>query len=436
MSTTEVVRLNGSPERGITAREEFTGVQRQNSAETALAAVAARERALVEAQYLMSERHPRIWADVRVRILDHCSRPRFAEVSRYKKPVGKKNVNGEWVNLYAAGFTIRFAESLAQEMANVKPESSITFEDDLIRIMRIGVTDLQNNLPWSREVVFAKTVERKGKKKRDGGWDPPEGRDVISQRINSYGDPTFTVIATDDELRAKVNSEIAKTQRDFLIKLCPRDILEDCEDKINEVLAAEDKRDPKAAVKKWLDNFGKVGILPSDLMAYIGKPVEGFADKEVAELRELAQAIKEGASFQSCLKAKFDTTSDDEDETPQQRDARLQRQREEQADRIRAATESNAEAEKLTQAPKRGRPPKAPDATPPPEHVSTPSGDPQRDQFEAAVRETDNRRKLFAQLNTRLGEDAYRVIVNEHGGALNYETFQALSAAVDRLGDA
>lgn len=96
------------------------------------------------------------------------------------------------------------------------------------------------------------------------------------------------------------------------------------------------------------------------------------------------------------------------------------------------AQQEEVAQEKLTQ--KRTRQPRTPVSEMP--VASAPSGDPQRDQFEAAVRETDNRRKLFAQLNTRLGEDAYRVIVNEHGGALNYETFQALSAAVDRLGDA
>ena len=228
---TNQVALRDDTARGVLERQEFSASERSSNAETAMAAVAARERALVEAQFIMAERHPRKWADVRQQMLDHCVRPRFADVSRYAKPVGKKMINGEYVEQYARGFTIRFAETLAQEMGNVKPESSITYEDDLMRIVRIGVTDLQKNVPWSREVAFAKTVERRGKKRRgkqgeQDTWDPPEGREVISQRINSYGEPTFLVKATEDEMRAKVNSEISKTQRDFLIsfvrEICSR----------------------------------------------------------------------------------------------------------------------------------------------------------------------------------------------------------------------
>src|SRR6267154_5994091 len=115
-----------TPERGEVMREEFSGREVQNSAETALAAVTARERALVEAQYLIAERHPRMWPDVRARILDHCTRPRFAEVSRYAKPVGNEKVNGEWVKTFAKGFTVRFAETLAQEMGHLKPDTAVT----------------------------------------------------------------------------------------------------------------------------------------------------------------------------------------------------------------------------------------------------------------------------------------------------------------------
>lgn len=296
-------------QRGLTQRNDFSGSETSFTSETAMAAVSARERALVEAQFLMAERHPRRWQDVRVQMLDHCSRPRFAEVSRYEKPVGKKNINGEWVEQYARGFSIRFAETLAQEMGNVKPESSITFEDSLMRIVRIGVTDLQKNVPWSREVAFAKTVERKGRKRKGSKdeWDPPDGREVLSVRQNSYGEPTYLVKATEDEMRAKVNAEISKTQRDFLIKLCPRDLLEDWEDAVYATLAKEDKTDPAAVLKRWLDSFHRIGVEPSDLETYFGKPTKGFGQAEVAAMRELGQAIKEGVTtFTEALKSKYD----------------------------------------------------------------------------------------------------------------------------------
>lgn len=305
MASNEVV-----VQRGSVARQEFGAQEIQSSAETSMAAVTAREQAVIQAEYLMAERHPRKWMDVRARMMDHCARPRFAEVSRYKKPVGKKFQDGAWVEQFAYGFTVRFAETLAQEMGNVKPQSSITYEDDVLRIVRIGVTDLQRNVPWSREVTFAKTVERKGRRRKGSQteWDPPEGREVISVRANSYGEPTYLVKATEDELRAKVNSELSKTQRDFLIKLTPRDLLEDWEDAVYTTLDRADKADPQAALKRWLDSFHRAGIEPSDLEQFFGgKRVTAFGQAEIAELRELAQAIKEGqTTFQEALRNKFD----------------------------------------------------------------------------------------------------------------------------------
>ncbi|MFH1110957.1 MAG: hypothetical protein V1790_17425 [Planctomycetota bacterium] len=292
-------------QQALVKREEFGAEQIATTSEKSVAGIAAREQAIIQAEYVMAERHPRVWLDVRGRMMDHCRRPRFAEVTRYCKPVGKALINDVWTETKARGFTIRFAETLAQEMGNVKPWTSTSYEDDQLRIVRIGVTDLQRNVPWSQEVTVAKVVEKRGKK-RGEEWLPPEGRDVISSRVNSRGDMTFLVAATDDEILAKQNSAISKVQRNFLLKLCPRDILEDCEEKVAETLAKEDKSDPKAAVKKWIDRFGGLGVIPSDLINYLGKPVEQWRDEDVTTLRELGTAIKEGeTTFQQALKIRY-----------------------------------------------------------------------------------------------------------------------------------
>jgi hypothetical protein len=309
--------------RGSTERAEFGSVEIRKESETGVAAAAAREQAIIGAEYIAAERHPRRWGDVRVRMMDHCSRPRFAEVSRYRKPVGKKYDNGQWIEQFATGFTIRMAETLAQEMGNVKPWSQVTYEDDMLRIVRIGVTDLERNVPWSREVSFARTVERRGKKRKPAEknpataaaiapngdeYDGPEGREVLSVRMNSKGEPTFLVRATEDELRAKVNSEMSKTHRDFIIKLTPRDLLEDWEDMVYATMQKADKADPQAAVKRWVDSFHRAGIAePSDLEHYVGRPAASWNDKDVALLRELAQAIKEGqTTFAEALQQRYE----------------------------------------------------------------------------------------------------------------------------------
>ena len=303
--------LPATIERGQTSRNEFGVQQTQSSAETAGIAVAARERAKIEAMYVMSERHPRSWDTVRVRLLSHCDRPGFAEIARYKKPAGRKKVNGQWVDVFAEGLSARFAEIARQEAGNLATESSIVYEDDLIRIVRASVMDLERNNLDSREITVAKAVERRGKQDKQGNWEPPEGREVIGNpRLNSFGEPVWLVKATDDEIRNRQNSEISKAQRDESLRLIPKDIRDDCEARVLAVLADPKKVDPTAARKKLIDAFAKLSILPDDLLTYLGCSVDKASPTQIDELRGLWTAINDGEiDFQTALKMKYDQPS-------------------------------------------------------------------------------------------------------------------------------
>lgn len=320
-------------QRGVIARQEFTGQQAQAQSETASSAVAAREQAVTNARFIMAERHPRSWDTVRVRVLQHCDRPGFAEVARYKKPAGKKQINGQWVESFAEGLSARFAEVARQEMGNTIAESSVVYEDDLIRIVRASVTDLERNNTEAREITVAKVQEKRGKQNgRSGEWEPPAGREVMSSRINTYGDPVYLCRATDDETRNKQNSEISKTHRDCSLRLIPKDIRDDAEERILATIADPKKTDPAAARKRIIDAFAKLGVIPEDLIAYIGCPLDRISPAQLDELRGLHTAVKDGeTTFNDALRAKYDTAQKDgEDETTAQHDARLQKQMEEQ----------------------------------------------------------------------------------------------------------
>lgn len=302
-------------EKNLVRREEFGAAQLQNSAETAIAGVTAREQARVNAMFIMAERHPRSWDTVRVRLLGHCDRPGFAEIARYKKPAGRKQVNGQWVDSFAEGLSARFAEIARQEMGNTSTETSVVYEDDLIRIVRASVMDLERNNFDSREITIAKVVERKGKKQKDGTWTAPEGRDVIGQRINSYGDPVYLVKATDDEIRNKQNSEISKAQRDESLRLIPKDIRDDCESRVVQVMNDPKKIDPTAARKRIIDSFAKIGVLPDDLIQYIGCALDKISPAQLDELRGLYTAINDGdTTFNEALQLKYDQKAASQEE--------------------------------------------------------------------------------------------------------------------------
>ncbi len=341
---TEIVRVNGS-DRGIVASEGFGKNEMTRSAETAALSVAARERAIVEARYVMAERHQRDWDTVRVRILQHCERTGFAEVARYKKPAGKKKINGQWVESFAEGLSARFAETARQEMTNTETSTDITYEDDLVRIVRATVVDLERNSIESRSIVVAKAVEKRGKQDRSNDeWKPPEGREVMSSRINSYGEPVYLVRATDDEIRMKQNSEISKATRDASLRLIPKDIRDDAETQIIATLADPRKTDPTAARKRLVDAFAKLSVLPDDLTTYIGSSLDRISPAQLNELRGLYSAINDGeVTFQEAMRRKYDTSAPPSDEPPDakrpettpEHDARLTKQMEEQADAIR-----------------------------------------------------------------------------------------------------
>lgn len=72
------------------------------SHETAASAAAAQSKALVEARYTVAINRPRDIDAVRQALLKECSRPSFAAVARYNKPIGKGVV----------GPSIRFAEAV------------------------------------------------------------------------------------------------------------------------------------------------------------------------------------------------------------------------------------------------------------------------------------------------------------------------------------
>lgn len=305
-------------ERGLTQREEFGAQQLQTQAETAMAAVAAREQAKIQAAYIMAERHPRSWDMVRRRMLDHCNRYGFSVVARYRKPVGRELVNGEWVEKYAEGLSTQFAQMARQEMGNVIADTSVVYEDARLRIIRATVVDYERNTHEAREIAINKTVEKKGKRRGDG-WAPPEGRDVISERLNNYGEPVYLCVATDDEVAKRQNSEISKAHRDCTLRMIPKDIRDEAEVSIEKIKTDKVDKDPAAFRNQVVDAFAAIGVRPDDLMTYLGRPLDRATNRELRDLKDLWSAIKENEiTFQDALKQKYETPEGGQTQTAEE----------------------------------------------------------------------------------------------------------------------
>lgn len=259
-------------------------------------AVAARERAAIEARYLMAERHPRDTEGFRVALEKECQRPSFAAVAIYRKPVGKEKdrKTGQWVDAYKEGPSIRFIETALRCYRNVYPEVSTVFDSDEIRICRVTVTDLEANLSYSTEITIRKEVERKGKEDRSGNMKPPDGRLVISERKNSYGETTYLVRATEDEIIIKQNALLSKAIRTNGQRLLPGDIIDACTKIIKRTQTSKDAQDPDAAKREILDAFDDIGIAPIDVQAFIGHSLDRLQPAEIQALRGVFSAVKNG----------------------------------------------------------------------------------------------------------------------------------------------
>lgn len=265
---------------------EQLGVTTTNrTGELAMSAMAAKAKATVEARYAIAF-HPnnrRNFDIFRQSILNACKRPHFAEAARYKKPMGRKKVGNEWVDNFIEGFSIRFAEEAIKAMKNISVESTTVYEDEDKRTVNVSVTDLESNLTYGREISISKTVERSK---------PKEGQEIISRRLNSVGEQTFLVRATEDEIANKIASAESKIIRNCGLRLIPSDILEEAEEAIENTLASGGS-DPRAGIKKLTDAFAGLNVNAAELIKYLGHPLDTVSAKEMADLRAIYATIKD-----------------------------------------------------------------------------------------------------------------------------------------------
>lgn len=243
--------------------------------ETASTAVAAQAKALVEARYTVALHRPRDLDEVRARLLKECKRPSFAAVARYRKPIGQG----------IEGPSIRFAEAAIRCMTNITIETVTVYDDREKRIVRVMVTDLESNVPYSQDVPIEKTVERRQVK---------NGDEVLRTRTNSQGNTVHIIVATEDDILNKQNALISKAVRTLGLRLVPGDLIDEAMYLVKQTQKNEDAADPDAAKLRLFDAFGEIGIRVAQLKEYLGHDGEALTPKELADLRGLFAAIRDG----------------------------------------------------------------------------------------------------------------------------------------------
>jgi hypothetical protein len=260
---------------GASQVEAFGSTELARVAETASTAVAARAKAEIESRYIMALQRPRDMDGVRSRLLKECKRPSFARVARYHKPIG----NG------IEGPSIRFAEAAIRCMGNITPETAVVYDDAEKRIIRVSVTDLEANVPYSQDVTIDKVVERSTVR---------GGQTVIGQRTNSRGQRTYLVAATEDDLLNKQGALISKALRTMALRLLPGDLLDECMTTVVATLKSDTAQDPDAERKRLLDCFDALHVPVAEIKEVLGHDLGTASPAELTRLRGIYVGIRDG----------------------------------------------------------------------------------------------------------------------------------------------
>lgn len=245
------------------------------ASESAAFAMAAQQKAIVEARYKMALARPRDLDMVRQAMLKDARRPSFANVAIYHKPVGKG----------IEGPSIRFVEAAIRNMTNILIETATVSEDDERRVIRVAVSDLETNTYFSQDVTVTKTVERQNL---------PQGEKPIRFRTNSYGKPVYIIHGTDDDILNKQNALISKAVRTLGLRLIPGDLVDEALWYVRQTMQKQDAADPDAAKNRLVDAFAQLGVSVESLKDYVGHELSALDPNELQTLRAIYSAIKDG----------------------------------------------------------------------------------------------------------------------------------------------
>lgn len=250
-------------------------VAAMSASENAAFAMAAQQKAMVEARYKMALARPRDLDKVRQNMLKDAKRPSFAAVAIYHKPIGKG----------VEGPSIRFVEAAIRNMTNILTETATVSEDDERRVIRVAVSDLETNTYFSQDVTVTKTVERNKL---------PQGEKPIRVRTNSKGQPVYILHGTDDDILNKQNALISKAVRTLGLRLIPGDLVDEAIFYVRQTMATQDAQNPDAAKNRIIDAFAMLGVGVENLKEYLGHELSTLAPNELQTLRTIYSAIKDG----------------------------------------------------------------------------------------------------------------------------------------------
>lgn len=252
---------------------ELAASQLQVIEEAGAIAAAKRQEAEIQSAMVIAKKFPRDEIGAETNIVKSFARPRMAELAEYVYPRGNTKVRGPSVNA---------AREIARIWGNLRYGVDVVSEtEDKVHI-RGWAFDLQSNTYIAGEDKFSKLVQRKSKRE-DG----------------SKGE-TRWVKADERDLRELTNKRGAILERNAILKLIPRHVVDTAVDEGRKTLVLKAKGQlkdsPEDIARKLVKAFAELSVTKEQLEEYLGREVTQIDAEQYVDLQGIYRSIKDGNS--------------------------------------------------------------------------------------------------------------------------------------------
>lgn len=245
------------------------GVERAVEHEAGVAARVAQEESEIKAAIILARQFPRDEAAAYTRLTRSCERFGFADGAAYSFPRGGKTVTGP---------SVRLAREIARCWGNLQYGLRIVEMTNEHVHVKGWAWDVETNLRAESEAKFGRLIPRKDKQTGETHWLEPNERD-LRELINRHG---------------------AIAVRNALLQVVPPDVIEDAlvmsRRTVEKAARGELKQDREKLVRSTVASFAYYGVNEDMLERFIGNPMSQISEQQVASLREVYAALKDGAA--------------------------------------------------------------------------------------------------------------------------------------------
>lgn len=232
-------------------------------------AVATREQSEVQAAIISAKKFPRNEEAAFAKALKAFERPAMAEEATYSFPRGGSTVSGP---------SVACAREVARCWGNIRYGFNIIEDTGDSLLVRGWALDLETNARPEMDARFKKLVQRK--------VNTPEGK------ITKWVEPD------ERDLRELVNKHGSILERNCLLKILPKDVVEQmlqvARTTLEKAAAGKLSTNREDTVRKLAVGFERLGVTVAMLEQYLGHPLNVITAAEVASLNEIGAALKDG----------------------------------------------------------------------------------------------------------------------------------------------